>query len=99
GYYAGLPDAVRQAQLAHLADLCDQLYPTLRVYLFDARRVFSAPVTIFGPLLAVVYLGRDYLAFRDTARVARLSEHFDWLVREASMGARDVAGYLRDLQA
>jgi transcriptional regulator with XRE-family HTH domain len=99
GYYAGLPDAVRQAQLAHLADLCDQLYPTLRIYLFDARRVFSAPVTIFGPLLAVVYLGRDYLAFRDTVRVARLSEHFDWLVREASMGAREVAGYLRDLQA
>jgi transcriptional regulator with XRE-family HTH domain len=98
GYYAGLPDAVRQAQLAHLADLCDLLYPSLRIYLFDARRVFSAPVTIFGPLLAVVYLGRDYLAFRDTVRVARMSEHFDWLVREASMGAREVAGYLRELQ-
>lgn len=97
GYYAGLPDEVRLAQLAHLADLCDQLYPTLRIYLFDARRVFSAPVTIFGPLQAVVYLGRDYLAFRDTARVARLSEHFDWLVREAAMGARDVAACLRRL--
>lgn len=99
GYYEGLPDDVRQAQLLHLAELCDQLYPSLRIYLFDARRVFSAPVTIFGPLLAVVYLGRDYLAFRDTARVARLSEHFDWLVREAAMGARDVAGYLRALGA
>ena len=99
GYYAGLPDDVRQAQLVHLADLCDQLYPSLRIYLFDARRVFSAPVTVFGPLLAVVYLGRDYLAFRDTARVARMSEHFDWLVREASMGAREVAGYLRGLCA
>jgi transcriptional regulator with XRE-family HTH domain len=99
GYYAGLPEAVRQAQLTHLADLCDQLYPSLRVYLFDARRVFSAPVTIFGPLLAVVYIGRDYLAFRDTARVARLSEHFDWLVREAAMGAREVAGHLRGLAA
>jgi transcriptional regulator with XRE-family HTH domain len=97
GYYAGLPEAVREAQLQHLADLCDQLYPSLRIYLFDARRVFSAPVTIFGPLLAVVYIGRDYLAFRDTARVARLSEHFDWLVREAAMGARDVAGHLRGL--
>jgi transcriptional regulator with XRE-family HTH domain len=97
GYYTGLPEAVRRAQLDHLADLCDQLYPTLRLYLFDARRVFSAPVTIFGPLLAVVYLGRDYLAFRDSARVARLSEHFDWLVREAAMGARDVASYLRGL--
>jgi transcriptional regulator with XRE-family HTH domain len=97
GYYEGLPSEVRQAQLDHLAALCDQLYPTLRIYLFDARRVFSAPVSIFGPLLAVVYLGRDYLAFRDSARVARMSDHFDWLVREATMGARDVAGYLRGL--
>jgi transcriptional regulator with XRE-family HTH domain len=97
GYYAGIPTAVRKAQLDHLATLCDQLYPSLRIYLFDARRVFSAPVTVFGPLLAVVYLGRDYLAFRDNVRVARLSDHFDWLVREATMGARDVAGYLRGL--
>jgi transcriptional regulator with XRE-family HTH domain len=97
GYYEGLPLNVRRAQLDHLARLCDQLYPSLRIYLFDARRVFSAPVTVFGPLLAVVYLGRDYLAFRDSARVARLSDHFDWLVREATMGARDVAGYLRGL--
>jgi transcriptional regulator with XRE-family HTH domain len=97
GYYEGIPPDVRRAQLDHLAALCDQLYPSLRIYLFDARRVFSAPVTIFGPLLAVVYVGRDYLAFRDTARVARLSDHFDWLVREATMGARDVAGYLRGL--
>ena len=97
GYYAGLPASVRRAQLDHMANLCDQLYPTLRIYLFDARRVFSAPVTVFGPLLAVVYIGRDYLAFRDTARVARLSDHFDWLVREAALGARDVAAHLRSL--
>jgi transcriptional regulator with XRE-family HTH domain len=97
GYYTGLPSEVRRAQLDHLATLCDQLYPSLRIYLFDARRVFSAPVSVFGPLLAVVYLGRDYLAFRDSVRVARLSDHFDWLVREATMGARDVAGYLRGL--
>ncbi len=53
--------------------LTDQLYPALRLYLFDARRVFSAPVTVFGPLLAVVYLGRHYLAFRDSARVQQIS--------------------------
>jgi transcriptional regulator with XRE-family HTH domain len=97
GYYAGLPVAVRRAQLDHMANLCDQLYPTLRIYLFDARRVFSAPVTVFGPLLGVIYIGRDYLAFRDSARVARLSDHFDWLVREAALSARDVATHLRSL--
>jgi transcriptional regulator with XRE-family HTH domain len=97
GYYTGLPAATRRAQINHMATLCDQLYPSLRIYLFDARRVFSAPVTIFGPLLGVVYIGRDYLAFRDSARVARLSDHFDWLVREAALSARDVAAHLRGL--
>ncbi|MEZ5912410.1 MAG: helix-turn-helix transcriptional regulator [Paracoccaceae bacterium] len=98
GYYDGLPDAVRLGQLDRLIDLCEQLYPALRLYLFDARRVFSAPVTVFGPRLAVVYLGRNYLAFRDSTRVGAIAQHFDWLVREAALGARDVAGFLRDLR-
>lgn len=97
GYYRGLPAAIRAEQIDRLADLCDTLYPSLRLCLFDARRVFSAPVTIFGPLLAVIYLGRSYIAFRDAARVQSMTEHFDWLVREADIGARDAAGHLRAL--
>ncbi len=98
GYYADLPATVRLGQLDRLIELTEALYPSLRIYLFDARRVFSAPVTIFGPLLAVLYMGRHYLAFRDTSRVESITAHFDWLVREASMGARDVAGHLRQLR-
>ena len=97
GYYAGLPHAIRQAQLARLADLSDQLYPALRIYLFDARRLFSAPLTVFGPLLAVVYAGRHYLAFRDQDRVAAFTRHFDTLVREAQVSARETPAHLRDL--
>lgn len=99
GYYAGLPAALRRAQLDRLAALAGQLYPALRIYLFDARRVFSAPLTVFGPLLAVLYLGRHYLAFRDGARVASFTQHFDWLVREAAIGARDLPGHLAALRA
>ena len=99
GYYDGLPAPVRLEQMDRLITLCDQLYPSLRLYLFDARRVFSAPVTVFGPLLAMVYLGRHYIAFRDTERVAKVSAHFDWLVREASLSARDVGDHLRGLRA
>lgn len=98
GYYAALPRDLRAEQLEQFITLAEQLYPSLRIYLFDARRVFSAPVTIFGPLLAVVYLGRHYLAFRDAARVASISQHFDWLVKEASTGARDTARYLKGLR-
>lgn len=99
GYYAGLPATVRLAQIDRFLDLHVQLYPALRLYLFDARRVFSAPVTVFGPLLAVVYLGRHYLAFRDQDRVASVSRHFDWLIREAAVGAREVPDHLRMLRA
>ncbi|HBD91675.1 MAG: transcriptional regulator [Rhodobacteraceae bacterium GWE1_64_9] len=99
GYYADLPAEVRLGQIDRLQALADQLYPSLRIYLFDARRVFSAPVTVFGPLLAVVYLGRHYIAFRDTARVASISAHFDWLVREAALGARDFTSHLHQLRA
>jgi hypothetical protein len=79
--------------------LTDQLYPSLRLYLFDARRVFSAPITVFGPLLAVVYLGRSYVAFRDHARVDSVAQHFDWLVREAQVAAREAPAHLRGLRA
>ena len=59
-----------------------------------SRRVFSAPVTVFGPLLAVLYLGRHYIAFRDSLRVQGFAQHFDWLVREAEIGARDFPALL-----
>lgn len=99
GYYEGLSASIRSEQIAQFLALSRRHYPSLRVYLFDARRVFSAPVTVFGPLLAVLYLGRHYLAFRDTARVARFSQHFDWLVREADVSAKDFPQVLEDLQA
>lgn len=99
GYYADLPVAVRLAQIDHIFALYDQLYPTLRIHLFDARRVFSAPITVFGPLLAVLYVGRNYIAFRDSERVQTFSRHFDGLVREAAVSDRDFLGYLEELRA
>lgn len=99
GYYHGIPVEVRLEQIDRFIDLTESLYPSLRLYLFDARRVFSSPITVFGPLLAVLYLGRHYLAFRDSARVESFARHFDWLVREAELGAREVPGHLRALRS
>lgn len=99
GYWSGLPAAPRAEQLDHLIQLAEELYPGLRLYLFDGHRQWSAPVTVFGPALAVLYLGHDYIAFRDPAHVARISAHFDWLVKEAPTGARDTPGVLRGLWA
>ncbi len=99
GYYAGLPDEVRRDQLEMLTNLTQMLYPRLRLYLFDARRLYSSPVTIFGPLLAVLYIGRNYLAFRDTERIAAMTDHFDHLVKEASVTARDLPDHLERLRS
>jgi transcriptional regulator with XRE-family HTH domain len=99
GYYAGLPLETRLEQLDQFDHLIDQLYPRLRIYLFDARKLYSAPVTIFGPLLCVLYAGGHYLAFRDRDRIDTFTGHFDVLVREASISARDMAQHLRELRA
>lgn len=98
GYYAGLPAQVRRDQIDHMIGLIREHYPTLRVYLFDARKLFSAPVTIFGPLLAAVYLGSNYLVFRDTERVQAITRHFDRLVREAEVSAHRLTEHLGELR-
>ena len=97
GYYAGLDAGIRRAQLDYLAERCDALYPRLRLFVFDARAVFSVPITIFGPLLASIYVGKFFLTFRDPERLRTLTDHFDWLVREASVDARDAAATIADL--
>ena len=99
GYYTGLSAEIRRAQLDWLLEIYTQFYPSLRIFLFDARQLWSAPVTIFGPKMAVIYLGQHFLAFRDRDRVRTLSQHFDWLVREAAISARAVPDHLRALRA
>ncbi|UWS01053.1 helix-turn-helix domain-containing protein [Phaeobacter inhibens] len=99
GYYEGLPLDIRLQQLDHFEQLCTQLYPRLRIYLFDAKRLYSAPLTVFGPLLCVFYAGSHYLAFRDKERVETFSSHFDDLVREADITARQLPGRFRALRA
>ncbi|WP_170446359.1 helix-turn-helix domain-containing protein [Ruegeria arenilitoris] len=99
GYYDGLPLQVRLDQIDHMLELCEQLYPRMRIYLFDAKRLYSAPVTIFGPLLCVFYAGSHYMAFRDRDRIEIFTRHFDTLVREADLTARHFPTHLRQLRA
>jgi transcriptional regulator with XRE-family HTH domain len=96
-YYKNVEKDVRYEQLGFIADQCDQMFPRLRIFLFDAHNVFSSPVTIFGPNLAVIYVGQCYLAFREVERIKSLSSHFDWLVREAVVDARSVSTHIRSL--
>lgn len=97
GYYTGIDAEARRAQLISLAEALDALYPAVRLFLYDARRIFSAPVTVFGPRIGVVYVGRFYMAFRSRDRVRALTQHFDGLIREAEVDARDAPAWVAAL--
>ena len=97
GYWRGLPKAVRRAQIEHMAASCREQYPSLRLYLYDTKVVFSAPITIFGTLLAAVYIGRYYMVFRETRQVRALTDHFDQLVRDSETDARSTADVIEGM--
>lgn len=94
GYWEGLPAAARREQLRHIAAMARDYYPSLRLYLFDAKKVYSSPLAIFGPLLAIVYVGQFYMVFRRRQQVLSLSQHFDELIRGAEVDARSVADWV-----
>ncbi|MEO1200916.1 MAG: transcriptional regulator, partial [Pseudomonadota bacterium] len=100
--WADLPVELRRAQLTHMADLLDELYPTFRLFLYDGRKGFSAPYTIFGPLRAAIYMGGVYVVISAVEQIRRLVQHFDGLIRIADVTpdrARDhVASLLENVR-
>ncbi|MBC8128857.1 MAG: transcriptional regulator, partial [Rhizobiaceae bacterium] len=97
GYWKGLPALERRAQLDRMRRLAEELYPSLRLYLFDRKKVFSAPLTVFGSQQATIYVGRFYLVFRERRQVLELSRHFDGLIREADFEARNTPRFIEGL--
>lgn len=93
GIWAGLAPAARRRQLEHMAALADELYPTFRLFLFDARRNFSAPFTVFGTRRAAVYLGDRYLVLNSREAVAEMARRFDHLVRSATIHAHEASAH------
>lgn len=97
GYWRDLAQEARTDQLRHIVSLCRDHYPSLRVYLYDDKKVFSSPITIFGPLLATVYIGRYYLVYREKRQVQALTDHFDQLIRDAETDARSIASKIENM--
>lgn len=95
GIWEDLPTDVRIRQLAHIADLIDELYPSLRWYLFDGRHEYAVPVTIFGPKRAALYVGNMYLVFTTTEHIRVLTRRFDDLIRRAVIQAHEVPTFVR----
>ncbi len=99
GIWAALNAQQVHEQLVHMADLCDELYPSVRLHLFDQRQHYSAPITVFGQRRAVIYVGSSYFVFNTQEHVQALTRHFDQLVRDARVLSHEVSGWLRALSA
>ena len=99
GIWSNLPRAVRVAQLEHIIELLEELYPRFRWFLFDGCEVHSAAFTIFGTLRVVVFIGQAYLVLNSREHIRLFSRRFDELIRCATVQPVEVADYLRELLA
>jgi hypothetical protein len=97
GIWSELPVAVREQQMSYMSELLDELYPTFRLFLYDALDAFSAPYTVFGPIRAALYLGQMYLVVNSVEHIRALTRHFDDLIRVARVDARQSAAFVRDI--
>ncbi len=86
----------RLIQLDHMIELCAELYPTLRWFLFDGRQRYAAPITIFGPLRAALYLGQMYMVLTSAEHVRTLTAQFDDLIRGAVVQPPDMPAFLQE---
>lgn len=97
GVWSDLKAELRTAQLRHMANLLDELYPTFRLYLFDGVRQFSVPYTIFGQKRVCIYVGGMYLVLNGDETIKTLTRHFGGLIRGAVVNAHEVAAHVRHL--
>jgi transcriptional regulator with XRE-family HTH domain len=98
GSWSRLSVSARREQLDRMIQLVDELYPTFRWFLFDGSRRYAAPVTVFGPQRAALYLGHLYLVLTSADHVRTLSRHFDGLIRDADVQPTSIAGHLTRLR-
>ena len=97
GIWRGLPATARSRQVERLIEVVEELYPRLRVYLFDALTHYSAPYTIFGHQRVALYAGQIFLVFNTAEHVSVLNRHFDDLIRAATVNSTEIGSFLREL--
>lgn len=97
--WAALEHRHRVAQLDRMIELCEELYPTFRWFLYDGRQRYAGAVTVFGLDRAVVYLGQMYLVLNNRSHVMTFVKHFDDLVRVAVVQPPEVPRLLRKLRS
>ncbi len=98
GLWRGLDREARQAQLDYMAKLVEELYPSFRLFLYDQRRTYSIPYTVFGPQRAAIFVGEMYLVLNAIEHIRSLTKHFDNLIRNAVVSSNESSAYIATLK-
>lgn len=99
GVWAHDPADKRKRHLQAMQQMINVFYPRMRVYLFDGSERFSMPYTVFGHQRVAVYAGEIYLLLNGRQTIQTMADHFDNLVKAASVHAHEVSDYVGDLAA
>jgi transcriptional regulator with XRE-family HTH domain len=99
GRWGRLDPALRRRQLRHMAALADELYPAVRMHLYDATSCYSAHYTVFGARRVAVFLGASWLVLSAAQHIEMFIQRFGDLVRQAVVQPHEVARYLEGLAA
>jgi transcriptional regulator with XRE-family HTH domain len=97
GVWHDLPVEARIEQLERMIDLGAELYPGFRWFLYDSKRRFSVPFTVFGPKRAAIYLGQAYFVFTSSEHIRHLTKHFEDLIRGAVVQPSEIVPFLERL--
>jgi transcriptional regulator with XRE-family HTH domain len=97
GIWDQLPVDERREQLRTIHRLAAELYPTFRWFLFDGLENYAAPMTVFGPKRAALFIGGIYLVFTGTEHIRTLTRQFDNLIRSAVVQPPDLPAYVGEL--
>lgn len=95
--WSGLPVEARREQIAHMGRIYAGSYPSLRLYLYDIREVYSVPFTVFGARRAVIFLGPTYFVMNGADHIRMFSRRFDDLIRHAVVQPHDVGRTFAEL--
>lgn len=97
GLWQGAARDECQKQLSHMARICRETYPALRLHVYDGTQTYSAPFTVFGNQRVALYIGGSYLVVTGPEQVRGFSRRFDGLVRRALVGSERVHDTLSTL--
>jgi transcriptional regulator with XRE-family HTH domain len=97
GLWSRLTAAIRREQIKHMISLVDELYPALRVFLYEPGQAYSAPFTIFGARRVAIFLGSSYLVLNSAEHILLFASRFDDLIRAAVVQPHQFSTYLREL--